>query len=110
MAKVRVYLDYKPLRVLPYGNANPDEEAKKSHLEGSYRTIDDENIPASKEYRKYWIFDGEKVLVDEVAKNKDLAEKEAETLAEKEITDSIKDKLVKNAGFTEAEAEKMLNL
>ena len=63
--KVRVYTDYTPIRIMYiFPESDPDLEANKAGLSGSFKEMDSAELPSDRTYRDAWKVDKGSVKVD----------------------------------------------
>lgn len=81
--KVRVFTDYKPVRILRLVDKGADfeTEAAKADLKGNFKDIDDSAIPTDKADRDFWKFEKGEVTANKASK------KEREDLKTKKKAD-----------------------
>ncbi len=101
---IRVYTDYDPIRIVSAKTNSADADleivANLAGLTGNYESVQDSDLPATKDDRYAWKFENGKVKVDSAKK----AAKDAEKQAKKDAKDAVLSKL----GLTEQELKDLL--
>ena len=82
--KVRVFTDYSPVRVmrLTDKNINFEVEANKAGLSGSFKDMDESELPQDRSDRNFWKIDKGSIVID-VAKKAERDNKNAKDVSDK---------------------------